>query len=103
MENENENKSKTAAKIAGGVIGAFAVGALAGAAIGVLYAPDKGSETRKKLASGAKKITDDMKERMKKEKDSFENQAEELKSNSSELVKDFANGAKQKVDFGKRG
>ena len=34
-----------------GYVGAFLGGALAGAAIGILIAPDKGSNTRKKISN----------------------------------------------------
>lgn len=41
-----------------GYIGAFIGGALAGAAVGLLAAPDKGSETRAKLTSAVKEFCD---------------------------------------------
>jgi gas vesicle protein len=39
---------------AGGVLVAFAIGAIAGAAVALLYAPATGEETRKRLAEKAK-------------------------------------------------
>ena len=47
--NSNGNHSST-----GSVLLAFAVGALAGAAIALLYAPAAGEETRRKLAQKAR-------------------------------------------------
>jgi gas vesicle protein len=65
-------------------------GAAIGAAIGILYAPDKGDVTRKKLARKA----EDM-------KDEFDEKLDEMKSylnDSLGLVKDKVNDVKDKVE-----
>lgn len=45
----------------GKVLAGILAGAAAGAILGVLFAPDKGSETRKKIATKTKDIKDDVK------------------------------------------
>jgi len=45
---------------------AFVAGAALGAIAGLLFAPDKGSETRRKMADKARDWKDDMKEKAKK-------------------------------------
>lgn len=52
------------------------IGAALGASLGVLFAPDKGSETREKLAEGARDVASDVKKKVKDETYSFRNKAE---------------------------
>ena len=46
------------------VLAAMLVGLAAGVAIGILFAPDKGSETRDKLTDALKNLGDSIKDRM---------------------------------------
>lgn len=46
------------------VIGALLVGAAAGAVLGILFAPDKGQDTRKKILDSANGLGEDLKDRI---------------------------------------
>lgn len=81
------DNSKNTAKI----IGSLVIGALAGATLGVLFAPSKGSKTRSKIAGRAENLSKDLKKKIKNEandyKKSFSNETKSLKKNSAKLEK----------------
>jgi gas vesicle protein len=73
MENSNNT---------GKLVGALMLGALVGGALGLLFAPHKGSETRRRIAGEADDLTAGVKEK-------FEDFLNEIKS-EMEKVKDMA-------------
>jgi gas vesicle protein len=89
MENSNDT---------GKLIGAVVIGAIVGAALGVLFAPDKGSVTRKKLMGGAKDLADDLKQKMMEEANVFRARAEELESMVAGKMADISHNMNQNLD-----
>lgn len=50
------------------ILTALATGIVIGGVLGVLFAPDKGENTRHKIADGSRKLSDTLKDKMKEGK-----------------------------------
>jgi gas vesicle protein len=74
----------------GKILAAVVAGIAAGAVLGILFAPDKGSETRRKLNEQGKKFADDVKDKFSKGKDKFKDLKEDIEKTVREKVEEFA-------------
>ncbi|MBK6400115.1 MAG: YtxH domain-containing protein [Bacteroidetes bacterium] len=82
------------------IIGALVVGAIAGAALGVLFAPDKGSSTRSKIIDGADDLAREFKRKMRSKANDLRQKAEELEHLAEEKLDDLKTDIKSKAtDF----
>jgi gas vesicle protein len=75
---------------AGKMIAAMAVGLATGAVLGILFAPDKGSETRKKMRDKQKKWVDDFGDKMKRGKEKLNELKEKLDHKETEKASEMA-------------
>jgi gas vesicle protein len=74
----------------GKILAAVAAGIAAGAVLGILFAPDKGSETRRKINEQGKKMADEFKDKLHKGKEKFSDMKDEFKQNVKEKMEEFA-------------
>lgn len=82
----------------GKLIGAFVVGALAGAALGILFAPEKGSKTRSNIIEGAKDFASDVKKKMTDEATALRKKAEYLENLAKEKVEEVLENGKNNIE-----
>ena len=82
----------------GKVVGALVVGVLAGAALGILFAPEKGSKTRSNIIDGAKDLADDIKKKMTDEAAALRRKAEDLEQRAKDKVEEVFENVKHKAE-----
>ncbi len=75
---------------AGKFLTAVAAGVAAGAILGILYAPDKGSETRRKISSEGEKLTSGLRRRIHLGKEKINGIREGMAQGMKENIEDFA-------------
>ena len=74
-------------------------GAAAGAILGILLAPDKGSETRKKIAKKGNDLSETVKDGIGKIGDSINNKYQNVKGDAKEMMNEVKeNGMELKED-----
>jgi len=78
----------------GKVLSALLLGAAAGAVLGLLMAPDKGSNTRKRIQDGAAELIDELTEKIKEGKEAIN----DLKEKATNTAADLKNKAMSKAE-----
>lgn len=68
------------------ILVAAGAGVLAGAVVGILFAPDKGSVTRHKIAEAPKKLVDKFNQKVKTGKEKFEEVINKVNDRKEELA-----------------
>ncbi|MBZ5859207.1 YtxH domain-containing protein [Flavihumibacter profundi] len=75
------------------LIAAMAAGVAIGSLLGILFAPDKGENTRKKIVDNGKKLSDTLKDRMNEGKNKLSGLRDNIRGrvdSLKETVEEFA-------------
>ncbi len=77
-------------------------GAATGAILGVLFAPDKGEETRRKISEGSKDVTENLKAKFGEFVDGIADKYENVKGTATDLLDQGKQKANDFIDQGKQ-
>lgn len=81
-------------KVALGVL----TGLAAGAALGILFAPNKGTKTRRRLIGSAKDMAADIGQKIKDEALTLRNKAGKMQGDAQDRLHEFNDGVKEKLE-----
>ena len=70
----------------GKVLGALLLGAVIGGTLGILFAPDKGSETRRKISAKGTDLSDGVRDKFNDLLDELKTDIETVKTKARDLV-----------------
>lgn len=70
----------------GKVLGALLLGAVIGGTLGILFAPDKGSETRRKISAKGTDLSDGVRDKFNDLLDELKTDIEMVKTKAKDLV-----------------
>ncbi|HTL83143.1 MAG TPA: YtxH domain-containing protein [Bacteroidia bacterium] len=79
------------------VIGALLIGTAVGAAIGILFAPAKGSDTRKKISAKSEDFTDIMKDKFNEFLEGVKKEYEAVKDKTEKHFSENGNRTKEEM------
>lgn len=82
----------------GNLLVGIAIGAISGAALGVLFAPSEGRKTRKKIADDVNKFSSDVMDKVNAEAEQLKNKANKLMHSSEQKAEEVKSQAKDKAD-----
>jgi len=89
MENSSSDTKK--------IIGALLLGTAVGAAVGILFAPAKGTKTRKAIVEKGEDLTDSMKDKFNEFLESVKKEYEMVKEKATSHYSENGNSKKEEV------
>ena len=82
----------------GNTLAALVLGAAIGVGVGILFAPDEGKKTRKRIRKSLEGVSDNLKDKLTHLKGTLEDNVERLLSKSSYKAEEVINALERKLE-----